>query len=397
MSKNNNTQNVTVDLVITAHDMQDCLDECLASLTNQTYGHFRGYIIEDGSLDDTAAIAQRFAQTDERFSLFQTPGIGAAAARNFGMDKVDAPYFMLLDGDDIFHPTMLEQLVDAAVSTEADLVVCDMVQFVHDPTRAHEQRTYVAAPWSLKKSQLPDPSSADWKVHPWVNWHTIPGNLFAAFMGWPWDKLYRSAFIRKHDLRFPEDLSNSEDMLFTYEALVLADRIAVVDDALIDHRIERTGSVSSSRAREPLAFYEGLKRMRDFLQTLPSGEGNGAQNAWGALRQPFLNWAFDWTLWNIETLADPAVQAQLIKMLHDDQFALLELRAHNPAYFTGYPRTLARYASLLDDQPDLDANTGPLGALDQLPYGSFKPWCQANIVEKLAIKRRMRKNKPSEW
>lgn len=388
------TINASIDIIVTAHNMQDCLDECLTSLAAQTHSDFRVFIIEDGSTDQTATRAQNFAEHDQRFHVISTPGLGAAGARNHGLALVEAPAFMLLDGDDIFHPTMLSRLLSAMNSTDADVVVCDMVQFVHDTTRPHAHRERVRAPWSLKKSQLPHLGSADWLAHPWVNERTIPGNLFAAFMGWPWDKLYKTSFIRQHGLSFPEDLTNSEDMLFTYEALVLASRIAVVDEVLIDHRIERGGSVSNSRTSDPLAFYVALSRMKSFLK-------NRLQNAWERLQKPFLNWAFDWTLWNIETLGESDEQSRLIHLLHDNAFDLLELTEHDPAYFSEYPRSLARYASLLDDEaartPGFNPNTGPLGALNALPYGAFKPWSQANIFEKLQIKHRMRQNIPSEW
>lgn len=396
-----------IDVIVTAHNVQDCLGECLASLAAQTYENFRVLVIEDGSTDQSAEVAGEFAARDARFEVHSTPGLGAAGARNRGLALVEAPLFMLLDGDDIFHPELLEHLNAALISADADIAVCDMVQFVHDPALSHEARTRIAAPWSLKKSQLPNLDE-----QPWVNWQTIPGNLFAAFMGWPWDKLYRTEFIRQHDLAFPEDLTNSEDMLFTYEALVLADRIAVVDEVLIDHRIERTGSVSNSRTTDPLAFYEALRRMKAFLQAQPA-------TLWDALKKPFLNWAFDWTLWNIETLGAGDTQSKLIGMLHAGELDLLELDQHEPTYFTEYPRSMARYASLLDDEASrttasnsaapttvaaasantctLDPDAGPLGALSALPYGAFKPWSQANFLEKLQIKRRMRQNIPSEW
>ncbi len=421
-----------IDVIVTAYNVQDCLGECLASLAAQTYENFRVLVIEDSSTDQTAEVASEFVARDARFEMLSTPGLGAAGARNRGLALVEAPLFMLLDGDDIFHPELLQRLRTALTSTDADIAVCDMVQFVHDPALSHEARMRIAAPWSLKKSQLPDLSQ-----QPWVNWQTIPGNLFAAFMGWPWDKLYRTEFIRQHDLAFPEDLTNSEDMLFTYEALVLADRIAVVDEVLIDHRIERTGSVSNSRTTEPLAFYEALRRMKAFLLAQPAATPaessaatrTGASSSraaatqpatlWNALQKPFLNWAFDWTLWNIETLGAGDAQSKLIGMLYACELDLLELDQHEPAYFTEYPRSMARYASLLDDEASraaassvaaattaaaasadtrtLDPDAGPLGAPNALPYGAFKPWSQANFLEKVQIKRRMRQNIPSEW
>ena len=311
--------------------------------------------------------------------MVHTPNLGAAEARNRGLTLAKAPYLMLLDGDDVFCPTLLETLHNAIVRHDADLAVCDIVQF------EHESGTRVAAPWALKTSQLPNLADV-----PAFSWREAPGNVFAAFMGWPWDKLYRTAFLKEQGLSFPVDLSNSEDMLFTYQAVISARRIAVVDEVLIEHRIGRGGSVSNSRMREPLAFYEGICRMKRFLQ-------DKADDTWERLQRPFLNWALDWTLWNIETMPDEAVRADLTKRLATDAFPALELAVHTPAYFADYPRSMARYASALDDCAGIEPDRGPLGPLGTLPYGKFKPWCQANMLEKLSIRRRERRAKPTEW
>ena len=189
--------------VVTAHNVEECLGECLASLAAQTFSDFEAIVVEDGSSDETARIANEFALQDDRFRVVHTSNLGAAGARNHGLALVDSPYFMLLDGDDVFLPTMLEALHGQAIRCEADVVVCDIVQFDHNSG----ERT--AAPWALKESQLPNLAET-----PSFSWRDVPGNVFAAFMGWPWDKLYRTAFARSAGLSFPDDLSNSEDMLF---------------------------------------------------------------------------------------------------------------------------------------------------------------------------------------
>ena len=211
--------NAAVDVVITVHNMESCVAACLDSLIRQTIPPLHIIIVEDGSTDASAAVIDTFAKNDQRFTVISTNGIGAGAARNRGMQEVSAPYFMLLDGDDVFHPTMIESLYRAAADGNADIAICDM-QEMDDATGA-----FTHPLWALKQSQLPPTAAFD-------GWRAMSGNLFAAFMGWPWDKLYRTEFIRSAGLAFPEDLANSEDMLFTYQALVLAKRLAVVNEVL---------------------------------------------------------------------------------------------------------------------------------------------------------------------
>ena len=364
----------SVCLVITAHNMAECIEECLASVASQSYSNFDAIVIEDGSSDDTYRIADNFISSDPRFSIIHTDIRNAGGARNYGMKLVDAPYFMLLDGDDVFHPKMLESLYSSIHQSNADIAVCDYTQFDHGT------RKMIPAPWALRVSQLPEQAV--------FSWRDVPGNIFAAFTGCPWNKLYRTEFVRHTGLMFPEDMSNSEDTPFVFPALIMANRITVVNEVLIDRRIGRSASVESSRARESSALYECICRVKSFLQALP-------EDSWQLLQQDFLNWAFDLTLWNIETISDEATQNELVKKLCANEFHELELAEHDPSYFTEYPRSMARYATILSACPKPDG--GPLGKLQNLPYGKYKPWCQANFFDKVTIKWRIWRNKPVEW
>ncbi len=364
-----------ISVVVTAHNMEQCLGQCLESIQVQTLAEFECLVVNDGSSDSTGAVARSFASGDARFSVVDTPGLGAGGARNQGLSWVNAPYFMLLDGDDVFHPTMFEKLYRAAETNQADLAICDM-QEMDDATG---ELTQVA--WALKRSQLPDTET-------FGGWRELPGSIFAAFMGWPWDKLYRTELIRHEGLHFPEDLSNSEDGVFVFPALVCAERIAVVDEVLVCHRMQRNNTVSSSRAKEPYAFYEAVCRLKAFL---------AERGLWEDLGQDFLAWAFDWTLWNIETIGDEDLKRQMAKRLHDDGFPALELDQHGPEYFTGYPNSMARYTDLLHLLGEDQRDSGPLGVCRKLPFGEHRPWCFQNRLGRMLRERRLKKAPPSEW
>lgn len=363
-----------LDIVVTAHNMEDYLQACLTSISEQTFTDFNVVIVEDGSTDATLSIAEDFASRDNRFRVVHTEICNAGGARNYGMGLVGSTYFMLLDGDDIFRPDMLEKLYRSISRYDADIAVCDYTQFENATHRE------IAAPWALRTSQLPGQEC--------FSWRDVPGNIFAAFTGCPWNKLYRTAFVREAGLCFPEDMSNCEDTPFVYPALILAHRIVVVDEVLIDRRVARSTSVEASRANEPSALYECICRVKSFLKSQPG-------NVWKLLQQDYLNWAFDLTLWNIETMPDAVVRQDLVKKLSENEFIELELAEQEPVYFALYPRSMARYATILSECPNPDE--GPLGSLKELPYGRFKPWCQSSIFDKVAIKWRMRRCKPVEW
>jgi glycosyltransferase involved in cell wall biosynthesis len=98
------TQNFSprVSVIVPAYNVSRYLAEALISLERQTFQDFEALIVDDGSTDDTAAIAQSFVQRDSRFYLLQKSNGGLSSARNFGIAQANADYIALLDGDDAY-------------------------------------------------------------------------------------------------------------------------------------------------------------------------------------------------------------------------------------------------------------------------------------------------------
>ena len=96
-----------VSVVIPAYNVCAYIEETLISLERQTFKAFEAIIVNDGSTDETAAIAQSFCQRDARFRPIAKPNGGLSSARNFGIRHAKADYIAMLDGDDIYEPEKL--------------------------------------------------------------------------------------------------------------------------------------------------------------------------------------------------------------------------------------------------------------------------------------------------
>ncbi|WP_139653420.1 glycosyltransferase family 2 protein [Raoultibacter phocaeensis] len=314
----------TVSVILTVYNMESCLRDTMDSVLSQTYRNLEVICIDDGSTDTSLEILEQCARDDGRVTVFTQENVGPARSRNRGLDLASGDYVMLLDSDDLYDHDMIEKLFSRAKETNADIVVCRSVEYDHCT------QTVSKAPWTAKVEQIPlkDPFSCG----------DMNDYILTAFIGWPWDKLYRRSFIEKYSLRFPA-LNNSEDLYFVFLSLVLAERISFFDEVLIRHRVNRSGSVSNSRTANPTDFYEGICLLKEKLREEPV---RYERLSWG-----FLNWAFDYTLWNIETLPEGAVRLELIQRLSQDGFPEIELMHHGVGYFTLIPDCHERYASLV--------------------------------------------------
>lgn len=97
-----------VSVVIPAYNVETYLAAALDSLLQQSLTDFEALIVDDGSTDGTAAVAQGYVDRDRRFQLLQKPNGGLSSARNHGMAAARADYIALLDADDAYHPDKLQ-------------------------------------------------------------------------------------------------------------------------------------------------------------------------------------------------------------------------------------------------------------------------------------------------
>jgi glycosyltransferase involved in cell wall biosynthesis len=92
-----------VSVLLPARDASTTLSAALRSIQRQRLTDWACTIVDDGSRDETAAIAARFAAVDPRFRLLSTPPSGIVAALNAGLDASDGTYLARMDADDVMH------------------------------------------------------------------------------------------------------------------------------------------------------------------------------------------------------------------------------------------------------------------------------------------------------
>ncbi len=99
------------------------VSETIESVMAQSYPHWEMLIVDDGSDDDSVAIAERFAAADRRITVMRQLNRGSAAARNKGIRHAQGQYIALLDADDLWHPRFLEKQV-AFLREKSAICVC---------------------------------------------------------------------------------------------------------------------------------------------------------------------------------------------------------------------------------------------------------------------------------
>lgn len=313
----NNTPNINVlnkfpkiSVIIPVYNVEKYLRECLDSVINQTLKEIEIICIDDGSTDSSLEILKEYAAKDKRFTILQQENKGAGAARNVGLKTAKGEFLSFLDADDFFEPNMLDAALNKIQKTEADFVIYNSNQF-DDKTKQ-----FINPNWFIKYNSLPNKEI--------FNCSEISCNIFKSIIGWPWDKLYRSSFVKKYNLYYPE-IRSSEDALFVFSALFLANKISVLEKEkrFVHHRINNLSSLSNSRSKSWTCFYYVLNALKERLIK---------ENKFNEFEHDFVNYALHFSLWNFRTLKEP-IHSFLKEKLKNEWFKYWGITSKTKDYF----------------------------------------------------------------
>lgn len=101
-----------VSVMTPCHNAARTLPRALASLVAQTYEDWECLLVDDGSVDDPLAVAERI--NDPRIRAIRLPeNVGRGAARQVAMGLARGSLIAMLDADDWLYPVKLERQVEA--------------------------------------------------------------------------------------------------------------------------------------------------------------------------------------------------------------------------------------------------------------------------------------------
>ena len=256
-----------VSIVVPTYDRAMLLPRALDSIVAQTFCDWEIVLVDDGSTDETAAVAARYAaQLGRRFHFIRLGDLnrGSSAARNRGIDKSRGRFVAFLDSDDEFLPRKLErQLALFACRPELGFVYSDYAFVDLDGVR-HESMFDTKA----------DLSRA-------VAFQAVAPGLCAC-LGDLFDVLLRGYFIativgmvRREvlgaSIRFPENQTYAEEWLF-YLKVCRACRAGFVDEPLSLHHHTRGSLARTDKHRNTLRYRHLLRGIYDSFDDLTGAQ-----------------------------------------------------------------------------------------------------------------------------
>lgn len=111
--------NVTVSVIIPAYNAVASLAQTVETALAQTMQPLEIIVVDDGSSDDTAGLAESFGGI---VRVLRKPNGGPASARNLGVQHSQGEWIAFLDADDQWSPTKLERQVEHVGPADVGLV-----------------------------------------------------------------------------------------------------------------------------------------------------------------------------------------------------------------------------------------------------------------------------------
>jgi glycosyltransferase involved in cell wall biosynthesis len=261
---------VKVSVIVPVYNQEKYIKRCVDSILHQTLSNIEIILVDDGSTDSSLEIMHQYEKQDERVRVLTQHNMYAGVARNNGLSVAAGEYVIFWDSDDYFAENALEALYTEAKKSDADICVGEAVKEDVVTGVVNKDIHYV------HKKRIPE------KIPFCVN--DIPQYIFNISNNYPWNKLYRLAFIRNNNLQF-QNIKRSNDVYFVMTAFVKAEKITVVDDVIVYYQYRNTDSLSNNAVNNRQFVVEAFKKVRDKLEE---------DGLWGndKIRQSYINKAF---------------------------------------------------------------------------------------------------------
>ncbi|MFE4519045.1 CDP-glycerol glycerophosphotransferase family protein [Kitasatospora sp. NPDC056783] len=219
-----------LSIVVPIYNVERYLVECLDSIAAQTFTDFECVMVDDGSKDGSAALAEAYAAEDSRFRLVRQVNKGLGAARNTGIRHIDpdSEFLCFVDSDDSMPPSAYELMINTLDETGSDFCTGNVLRF-----RAVGYYQSGGHLKPFKETRL--------KTHV----TEIPALVTDRTA---WNKVYRRSFFDAAGLLYPEGILY-EDAPVSVPHHYLAKSVDVLSEPIYHWREREVGEMSITQMR----------------------------------------------------------------------------------------------------------------------------------------------------
>lgn len=226
----------------------EILKACINSILSQSFQDFEIIIVDDGSILENRKSISVLESLDSRIAVISQANSGVSVARNNGVNISKGRYLVFVDADDMTLPFYLEEALNVAKTTGADIVY------------GLARRTRDASTLDEKKEKPPIRCvDNEWLKQYMVG--AVYGNDDIYLGRGPWARLIKAEIAKK--VAFPANVPIGEDVLWNLEIAKQTEKMYLVDQIWY-HYMVRDNSITIKYnpqiEEKVLPFYDHIER-----------------------------------------------------------------------------------------------------------------------------------------
>jgi glycosyltransferase involved in cell wall biosynthesis len=214
-----------ISVIVPVFNTAEYLEECIASLIKQTIQETEIIVVDDGSTDNSWEILTKLKHGNEALKIFRKENGGQGSARNMALDSASGEYVLFVDSDDWIDP-----LTCSTLYNEIELSGSDVLCF-----------NYILSYPSTERVICRYNEAKIWEAEQCLN-----AFLEGEISGHACNKLYKRSFLEEHNLRFINEKTAYEDLLFSIQVLFFAQKIRYIPDAFYHYRVRELSTSQST-------------------------------------------------------------------------------------------------------------------------------------------------------
>lgn len=196
-----------LSIIIPLYNTERYIEKCIQSCIDQNIDHefYEIIVVNDGSTDNSIKIVEKFKEYYTNIIVYHQENRGVSAARNQGITLAKGDYIVFLDADDTIGENVLLELYNNIIYSAFDLAVLNSHEVGENLKHIH--------------TRYPFPQKMSVGVHKGVELYKYyqRGSVCGC--------VFNKGFILQNEIRFLENLRNTEDTLFMAECFVYAQSI----------------------------------------------------------------------------------------------------------------------------------------------------------------------------
>lgn len=234
-----------ISVIVPVYNVEKYLEKCIESIINQTYKNLEIILVNDGSLDNSLKICNKYENIDSRIKVINKENGGLSDARNKGLEVATGDYISFIDSDDYIDKYFYEVLLKNAIEKNAEISQCNFKRVNEN----HVEKNII----QIKEIELYN------NIHMIDNLYNNNKSENAVVV---WNKIYKKNIF--DDVRFYKGIIH-EDEAIIHELFYNANRIVTTSEILYYYLDRPNSIINKSFSIKNLDYIKALELRIEFL------------------------------------------------------------------------------------------------------------------------------------